>query len=62
MVLNMILSKTSFGSKPLDYGIQKLLKRGFFIAAYPLHSGAWSWSEHGNLSKRQVNIRKHVKI
>ncbi|KAK5650848.1 hypothetical protein RI129_001877 [Pyrocoelia pectoralis] len=54
MVINKILNMTYFGVEQFEYGVAYLIAKKIFLAAYPLHSCNWRWTEDGDLSKLQL--------
>nr|XP_022906767.1 anoctamin-5-like isoform X2 [Onthophagus taurus] len=54
MLLYLLMTKTWFDVNANDYGVDKLLSKGIFADAYPLHDGAYEWTKMGQLTDRQL--------
>nr|XP_022900381.1 anoctamin-6-like [Onthophagus taurus] len=57
MLLYLLMTKTWFDEKVNDYGVDKLLSKGIFAAAYPIHDGSYYWTQQGPLSERQLLVK-----
>lgn len=55
-IVNSIMRYTKYGEHPFDVGLEQLIHKSVFSAAFPLHDGPYEWPENDNqpLNDRQV--------
>lgn len=56
MLLHRLMSESSYGPQPTQFGLSSMRRKKLFIAAYTLHEGPYFWTKNGPLSDRQVHI------
>ncbi|KAK9745686.1 Calcium-activated chloride channel [Popillia japonica] len=54
MLLQTLMKEIRYSDSPHEFGLESLLTKGLFIAAYPLHEGPYTWTRKGPLSDRQL--------
>lgn len=47
-----------YGPEKDQRGLQRLLREGIFMDAYPVHDGYYDWTEEGRLCERQVVLKQ----
>ncbi|XP_050303777.1 anoctamin-3-like [Anthonomus grandis grandis] len=57
MIVKELLNRCVWGERRGNYGIERLIKAGVFIDAFPLHDGDFKWTDSGPLNDRQILAR-----